>query len=246
MVDRGGIDFSLETAACKVFASELAFRASCDAQQIAGGLGYSKEYPYERAVRDSRIMLIFEGTNEILRALIALSGLQQPGEQLKELGRAFRDPLRALGAIGSYIGGKVKRQLGTCSLTRVHPALKDEAELVCKAVNDLASAVEKLLVTHGKDVIERQFHQERLANSAIDIYLSTATLSRASWAIAKAGGPEKATADVDNARIFISMAMRRTRRALRALEHNQDARLKGLAERALESGTLTVETPTDA
>ena len=245
MVDRGGIDFSLETAACKVFASDLSFRASCEAQQVAGGLGYSKEYPFEQAVRDSRIMLIFEGTNEILRALIALSGLQQPGEQLKELGKAFRDPLRSLGAIGSYLGGKVKRQLGPCSLTRVHPALRDESEMVCRAVHDLAGAVEKLLVTHGKDVIERQFHQERLANCAIDIYLSTATLSRATWAIGKAGGPENAAADLDNARIFISLAMRRTRRALRALEHNQDARLKAIAERALESGSLTVDTPTD-
>jgi acyl-CoA dehydrogenase family protein 9 len=78
MVDRGGIDFSLETAACKVFGSELAFRASNEALQIAGGIGYSKEYPYEQAVRDSRINLIFEGTNEVLRALIALMGLQQP------------------------------------------------------------------------------------------------------------------------------------------------------------------------
>jgi len=117
---------------------------------------------------------------------------------------------------------------------------------VAQAVHDLALAVEKLLVAHGKDVIERQFHQERLANSAIDIYLSTAALSRATWAIAKAGGPERAVADIDNARIFVSMAMRRTRRALRALERNQDARLKSLAERALESGSLTVETPTDA
>jgi acyl-CoA dehydrogenase family protein 9 len=72
MVDRGGVDFSLETAACKIFASELAFRAANDALQIAGGIGYSKEYPYEQAVRDARINLIFEGTNEILRALIAL------------------------------------------------------------------------------------------------------------------------------------------------------------------------------
>jgi acyl-CoA dehydrogenase family protein 9 len=246
MVDRGGIDFSLETAACKVFASELTFRASCDAQQIAGGLGYSKEYPYEQAVRDSRIMLIFEGTNEILRALIALSGLQQPGEQLKELGKAFRDPLRSLGAIGSYIGGRVKRQLAQPEMSRVHAALKDEADMVAKAVHDLALAVEKLLIEHGKDVIERQFHQERLANVAIDLFLSTATLSRATWAIGKAGGPDKAAADIDNARIFISMAMRRTRRALRALARNQDARMKVLAERALESGTLTVVTPTDA
>ncbi|HEX5581926.1 MAG TPA: acyl-CoA dehydrogenase family protein, partial [Gemmatimonadaceae bacterium] len=88
MVDRGGIDFSLETAACKVYNSELAFRAANEALQIAGGLGYSREYPYEQAVRDARIMPIFEGTNEILRALIALMGLQQPGERLKELGKA--------------------------------------------------------------------------------------------------------------------------------------------------------------
>jgi acyl-CoA dehydrogenase family protein 9 len=100
MVDRGGVDFSLETAACKVFASELAFRAANDALQIAGGIGYSKEYPYEQAVRDSRINLIFEGTNEVLRALIALMGLQQPGERLKALGKAFKDPIHSLGAIG--------------------------------------------------------------------------------------------------------------------------------------------------
>jgi acyl-CoA dehydrogenase family protein 9 len=246
MVDRGGIDFSLETAACKVFASELAFRAAGDAQQVAGGIGYSKEYPYEQAVRDCRIMLIFEGTNEILRALIALSGLQQPGEQLKELGKAFRDPLRSLGAIGSYISGRVKRQLVKPVFTRVHEALKEEAEMVATAVHDLARAVEKLLIAHGKDVIERQFHQERLANAIIDIFLSTATLSRATWAIGLAGGADKATADIDNARIFIAMAMRRTRRALRAMERNQDARLKVLAERALETGSLTVDTPTDA
>src|SRR6185295_10616048 len=59
MVDRGGIDFSLETAACKVFGSELVFRAASEALQVAGGIGYSKEFPYEQALRDSRINLIF-------------------------------------------------------------------------------------------------------------------------------------------------------------------------------------------
>src|SRR5471030_1610012 len=91
MVDRGGIDYSLETAACKIFASELAFRASNDALQIAGGIGYSKEFPYEQSVRDSRINLIFECTNEVLRALIALTALQQPGERLRALGKSFRN-----------------------------------------------------------------------------------------------------------------------------------------------------------
>jgi acyl-CoA dehydrogenase family protein 9 len=245
MVDKGGIDYSLETAACKVFASELAFRAAVDAMQIAGGIGYSKEFPYEQAVRDSRINLIFEGTNEILRALIALSGLQQPGEHLKAIGKAFRDPLHSLGAIGSFLGERVKRQVVKPAFSLAHPALKEEAEQVATIIHDLALAVEKLLIAHGKDVIEHQFQQERMANVAIDVYLATATLSRATWAIAKAGGAEKATADLDNARIFIPMAMRRARRNVRALERNQDARLKALAERALESGSLTVPAPTD-
>jgi acyl-CoA dehydrogenase family protein 9 len=245
MVDKGGIDYSLETAACKVFASELAFRASSDAMQIAGGIGYSKEFPYEQAVRDSRINLIFEGTNEILRALIALSGLQQPGEHLKAIGKAFRDPLHSLGAIGSFLGERVKRQVVKASFSHVHAALKDEADQIATVIHDLALGVEKLLIAHGKEVIEHQFQQERMANVAIDVYLATAALSRASWAITKAGGAEKAAADLDNARIFVPMAMRRARRNVHALERNQDARLKSLAERALESGSLTVATPTD-
>jgi acyl-CoA dehydrogenase family protein 9 len=245
MMDRGGIDFSLETAACKVFASELVFRASSEAMQIAGGIGYSKEFPYEQALRDSRINMIFEGTNEVLRALIALSGLQQPGEHLKAIGKAFRDPLRSIGAIGSFLGGRVKRQVVKPDFSQAHAALKDEADQIATVIHDLAVGVEKLLIAHGKDVIELQFQQERMANVAIDVYLATAALSRASWAIAKAGSVEKAEADLDNARIFIPMAMRRARRHVRAMERNQDARLKALAERALESGSLTVATPTD-
>jgi acyl-CoA dehydrogenase family protein 9 len=245
MVDKGGIDYSLETAACKVFASELAFRSSSDAMQVAGGIGYSKEFPYEQALRDSRINMIFEGTNEVLRALIALSGLQQPGEHLKAIGKAFRDPLHSLGAIGSFLGGRVKRQVVKPVFSHAHAALKEDAEQIATVIHDLALSVEKLLIAHGKDVIEHQFQQERMANVAIDVYLATATLSRASWAIARAGGVENAAADLDNAHIFIPMAMRRARRNVRALERNQDARLKALAERALESGTLTVAAPTD-
>jgi acyl-CoA dehydrogenase family protein 9 len=245
MVDRGAVDFSLETAACKIFASELAFRASTDAQQIAGGIGYSKEFPYEQAVRDSRINLIFEGTNEILRALIALTALQQPGERLKALGKAFKDPLHSIGAIGSYVTGRARRQITSPSFTMVHETLKDEAESVASIIHDLALAVETLLLKHGKQLIERQFLQLRLANVAIDIYMSVATLSRTTWEIERAGSVEAAAEELDCARVFIPAAMRRARRNLRALRVNQDDRMKKIAERALESGDLAPTTPTD-
>lgn len=244
MVDRGGIDFSLETAACKVYASELAWRSASDAMQMAGGIGYSKEYRYEQAVRDSRINMIFEGTNEILRALIALMGLQQPGEELKQVGKAFKNPLRNIGAISSYVTGRAKRTITKNKFTKVHEALGDEADLVESAIHDLALAVEKALIEHGKEIIERQMIQERMANAAIDIYLSTAVLSRATTAIKK-HGEAGAKDDLDAAKIFISMAMRRARRAIRAIEKNQDDRLRALAKRAYDTGDLTVPTPTD-
>jgi alkylation response protein AidB-like acyl-CoA dehydrogenase len=139
----------------------------------------------------------------------------------------------------------VKRQVVKPVFSQAHAALKEEADQIATVIHDLAVGVEKLLIAHGKDVIEHQFQQERMANVAIDVYLATATLSRASWAIANKGGVKQAEADLDNARIFIPMAMRRARRHVRALERNQDARFKALAERALESGSLTVPTPTD-
>jgi acyl-CoA dehydrogenase family protein 9 len=244
MVDRGGIDFSLETAACKVYASELAWRSASDAMQMAGGIGYSKEYRYEQALRDSRINMIFEGTNEILRALIALMGLQQPGEELKQVGKAFKNPLRNIGAISSYVTGRAKRTITKNKFTKVHEALADEADLVETSIHDLALAVEKALIEHGKEIIERQMIQERMANAAIDIYLSTAVLSRATTAIKK-HGEAGAKDDLDAAKIFISMAMRRARRAIRAIEKNQDDRLRALAKRAYDTGDLTVPTPTD-
>ena len=244
MVDKGDVDFSLETAACKIYASELAFRTANDALQIAGGIGYSKEFPYERAVRDSRINLIFEGTNEILRALIALMGLQQPGEELKAVGKAFRDPLHSIGAISSYLTGRVKRTLVKPEFTKVHELLEAEADMVAENIHSLALAVEKALIEHGKAIIERQMLQERMANAAIDIYLSTAVLSRVTSALKK-HGEAGAVADLDVARIFIPMAMRRTRRAIRALERNGDERMRAVAQRALDTGDLTVPTPTD-
>ncbi len=246
LVDRGGVDFSLETAACKVFASETGYRAANEAQQIAGGLGYSKEYPYEQAVRDSRIMLIFEGTNEILRALVALMGLQQPGEELRALGQALQDPIHRLGAIGGYIANRVKESIDRPRFTRVHPALADEADLIAGQVYDLGRAVERALRRHGKKIIDRQYVQERLANAAIDLYVATATLARATAELeAVAGDESKVLPEVDCARVFVHAAYRRARRNLRALRSNQDKRLDAIAERAVRSRDLAPPSPTD-
>src|SRR5207302_9604194 len=105
-IDRGGVDYSVEGAATKVFNSEAVWNASDEALQIAGGMGYMREQPYEQAVRGARINRIFEGTNEILRQYIGLTGLQKPGEYLKgfgkELAGSLTDPLKGFGLLREY------------------------------------------------------------------------------------------------------------------------------------------------
>jgi alkylation response protein AidB-like acyl-CoA dehydrogenase len=64
-----------EGAKAKLFASELARRASGEAIQILGGYGYTKEFPVERYYRDAKITEIYEGTSEIQRLVIARSVL---------------------------------------------------------------------------------------------------------------------------------------------------------------------------
>uniref|UniRef100_A0A671WCQ5 Acyl-CoA dehydrogenase family, member 9 n=1 Tax=Sparus aurata TaxID=8175 RepID=A0A671WCQ5_SPAAU len=83
MMDRPGLpDCSLEAAMVKVFSSEGGWICVSEALQVLGGLGYTKDYPYERYVRDCRILPIFEGTNEILRMYIALTGMQYAGKTI--------------------------------------------------------------------------------------------------------------------------------------------------------------------
>ena len=64
-------------AMAKRLATDLGFQACLDAQQIHGGYGYLKDYPLERLVRDTRVHQILEGTNEIMRVIIARQLLEQ-------------------------------------------------------------------------------------------------------------------------------------------------------------------------
>jgi alkylation response protein AidB-like acyl-CoA dehydrogenase len=61
----------VETGMAKLFASELALKASLESMRIHGAYGYSTELEVERLYRDAPLMAIGEGTNEILRLLIA-------------------------------------------------------------------------------------------------------------------------------------------------------------------------------
>lgn len=71
-----GKPFGKEAAMAKLYASDIAMEVTTDAVQIFGGYGYSREYPVERLMRAAKIQQIFEGTNQIMKMVIAGSVLR--------------------------------------------------------------------------------------------------------------------------------------------------------------------------
>ncbi len=72
-----GKPFEKESAMAKMYASDIAMRAAVEGVQILGGYGYCKDFPMERHMRDAKICQIYEGTNEIMRLVIARNLLKQ-------------------------------------------------------------------------------------------------------------------------------------------------------------------------
>ncbi len=77
-LDQGSPDASTYCAMAKRFATDAGFQVANDALQLHGGYGYIREYPLERHVRDNRVHQILEGTNEIMRVIVARAILR-PG-----------------------------------------------------------------------------------------------------------------------------------------------------------------------
>jgi len=65
------LPYEKEAAMAKCFASDAAMRAAVEGVQVLGGYGYINEYPMARHMRDAKICQIYEGTNEIMRLVIA-------------------------------------------------------------------------------------------------------------------------------------------------------------------------------
>jgi alkylation response protein AidB-like acyl-CoA dehydrogenase len=71
LVDRDVSGTVLEASMAKCFAADAAMKVATDAVQVFGGVGYTREFPVERFMRDAKIMQIYEGTNQIQRLVIA-------------------------------------------------------------------------------------------------------------------------------------------------------------------------------
>jgi acyl-CoA dehydrogenase family protein 9 len=145
----------LEAACCKLFATERLWQIANDALQVTGGTGFMREYPYERILRDARINLIFEGTNQVLRMMIAHQGLR------------------------SVQRGEVRAPSSPPRFAAVPEALTAERAELESLVPRFAARVQETLARHGERAREAQFELHRLADMVTDLFVAASVLSRA-------------------------------------------------------------------
>jgi len=189
MMDSGVKDFQLEAAISKIYASEAAWEVADETIQVLGGMGYMKDCGTERVMRDLRIFRIFEGTNDILRLFVALTGLQSAGKHLKVLQKSMKNPFANMGTILEQGVLRSKRAAGISTgpsiATSVHADLAKEADLVSKNIGEFGATSEAILIKYKKDIIEQQVICSRLADAAIDTFGMVCVLSRATKALSQ-------------------------------------------------------------
>lgn len=239
IIDQGYEEYAIEAAISKVFASEALWRTADEALQIAAGNGFMREYPYERIVRDSRINRIFEGTNEVLRLFIALSAMNDVGTELAELQSSLRgvfdDPIKGFGVMSAYALRRARLATGIgrnkSALTKIEPALAPAAQIFAVCTRDLATAADRILRKHGKNIIGKQFASARLADIMIDMFVLAAVISRVNQSVVTNGSAPK---ELEILTVFAGQARRRIRENFDRIDDNDDELVKGLADHAVD------------
>jgi acyl-CoA dehydrogenase family member 9 len=233
-IDSGFDDYSVEAAMSKVFASEALQRSAYEALQIAAGNGFMRDTPYEQITRDCRILTIFEGTNEVLRLYIALSGLKDRGKSFGELKAAmddiFNNFIKGFGVLTDYAEKRLTQATGVGRdkiLTQLPPPLREAATVYERYTVEFGKASEYLLRKHGKAIADRQHDLKRVADIGIDLFVGLCTLSRAA-ALSKAPG-EAGVQSVQIARVFAQQAKRRIANNVRRITRNEDDTMDALA-----------------
>jgi len=182
-MDKGITEFQIEAAIAKVFCSEAAWKATDETIQVMGGMGYMKDAGVERVLRDLRIFRIFEGTNDILRLFIALTGIQHAASHLQSVQKGG---LNAKLMFGSQ---SLMKKAGFGNLNsvigEVHEDVKDGGRLLAECMGHFSDGVNSLVMKYKKNIMHEQIILSRLADAAIDIYGMAVVLSRCSDSLSK-------------------------------------------------------------
>lgn len=235
LIDRGLEDYMLEAAMLKVFSTEALWQLINDAFQVYGGAAYFTDQPLERMLRDARINQIGEGANEVLTSFIALVGMRGPGMQFQGLMESLSRPwseFRKVWLIGlDRVGAAVRSPDVPVRSLQLKPYAARLGELIRR----FNVEVDRALIRHREEILDRQYVQERLARAAMELFASACTLSR--WdAELQSGMAAASTGRQRAAECFLSGSFRRTRRSLAEMNAADDAVVTATADWMLKHG----------
>ena len=233
LYERGGYDIRLEAAIAKMWNTETGWRIIDDTLQIRGGRGYETadsllargEPPIavERALRDSRINLIFEGTSEIMRLFIAREAVDHhfdlafpivnPDSTMKQrlAGLKRSAPFYAMWYPSRWLGALRPAVYAEFGILARHLRFAD------RATNKLGRALFHAMVRHGPKLERRQMILFRAVDIGAELYAIAAACVRARMLAKKGQAGAERLADV-----FCRESRGRIRRAFAALDGRND------------------------
>jgi alkylation response protein AidB-like acyl-CoA dehydrogenase len=197
LLDRKSGDLRIETAMCKMWATETTWRIADDAMQVRGGRGYETAHSLagrgeppiavERFLRDCRVNTIFEGSSEIMRLFIAREALDP---HLKVGGAIFNtqlpmsDRAKAVFSSGKFYAGWYPRQWmlnGAGKIENLHKALSGHVNYAARTSKRLARGLFHAMARFGPKLDREQLLLSRFVGIATELFAISATCSYAQW-----------------------------------------------------------------
>ncbi|HEY2125221.1 MAG TPA: acyl-CoA dehydrogenase family protein [Chthoniobacterales bacterium] len=193
LVDRKAGDLRIETAMCKMWATEMTWRIADEAMQVRGGRGYETaqslagrgEEPIavERFLRDCRINMIFEGSSEIMRLFIAREALDP---HLKVGGAIFNTQLpmseraKAVFTSGKFYAGWYPKQWlrgSAGEIQGLHNDLRPHVHYAARTSKRLARGLFHAMARFGPKLDREQLLLSRFVGIATELFAVSATCS---------------------------------------------------------------------
>src|SRR5438105_8330912 len=197
LVDRKAGDLRIETAMCKMWATETTWRNADEAMQVRGGRGYETAQSLagrgepaigvERFLRDCRVNTIFERSSEIMRLFIAREALDphlKVGGAIFNTQLAMSERAKAVVSSGKFYAGWYPRQWmpnGAGKIDNLHETLFDHVNYAARTSKRLARGLFHAMSRFGPKLDREQLLLSRFVGIATEVFAISATCSYAQW-----------------------------------------------------------------